>query len=304
VNLIWICHAVSANKETCIATGKSGNWGMTFSVKIDAQHIIQRPVLKVPATDTHKYLRGHCVVVSGPRFRTGAARLSASAALAVGAGLVTLVGDEAALCEHAAHVTAIMLRERDDTWSAIDNRVRAIAIGPGLDASATSRKAVLQLLAKDIPMVLDAGALTAFERHNDQLFEAVSNQVVFTPHEGEFSRLFPGIPLEDRIKAAQAAALVSGAVIILKGPHSIIASPSGNYAVNTHSSPWLATAGSGDVLTGLVCGLLAQGMDAFDGACAATWLHGDIGVRGGAGLTADSMIDIIPLVLKGCLQQS
>jgi ADP-dependent NAD(P)H-hydrate dehydratase / NAD(P)H-hydrate epimerase len=304
MNLIWICHGMFANKETCIATGKSGNGGMTFSVKLDALHIVQRPVLKPPATDAHKYLRGHGVVVSGPRFRTGAARLSANAALAVGAGLVTVIGDEAALSEYAAHVTAIMLRERDDTWSAIDNRVRAIAIGPGLDASATSRIAVLQLLAMDIPMVLDAGALTAFERHNAQLFEAVSNQVVLTPHEGEFSRLFPGIPLVDRIEAARTAALASAAEIILKGPHSIIASPSGNYAINTHASPWLATAGSGDVLTGLVCGLLAQGMDAFDGACAATWLHCDIGVRGGAGLTADTMIDIIPLVLKGCLQQS
>ncbi len=277
---------------------------MTFSVKLDAGHTVQRPLLKPPATDTHKYLRGHSVIVSGARFHTGAARLSASAALAVGAGLVTLIGDEAALCEHAAHVTAIMLRERDDIWSAIDNRVRAIAIGPGLDASAATRDAVLQLLAKGISMILDAGALTAFEGLGGQLFEAVCGQVVLTPHEGEFSRLFPGISLDDRIEAARAAALVSGAVIIFKGSHSIIASPSGNYAINTHSSPWLATAGSGDVLTGLVCGCLAQGMDGFDAACAATWLHGDIGVQGGAGLTADSMIDIIPLVLKGCLQQS
>jgi ADP-dependent NAD(P)H-hydrate dehydratase / NAD(P)H-hydrate epimerase len=295
------CHA--ANKETCIATGESVNWGMTFSVEMDGQHIIQCPVLSPPTANSHKYLRGHAVIVSGPQFRTGASRLSARSALSIGAGLVTLIGDRAALDEHAAQVTAIMLRERDAMWSAIDDRVRAIAIGPGLEPSAPVRDDVLQLLAKKIPLVLDAGALTSFESQHEQMFDAVHEDTVLTPHEGEFAKLFPDISLDNRIEAARAAALVSGAMIILKGPHTVIASPSGDYGVNTHASPWLATAGAGDVLAGLVCGLLAQGMGAYDAACAATWIHGDIGVRGGAGLTADTMIDIIPLVLQGCLQQ-
>jgi ADP-dependent NAD(P)H-hydrate dehydratase / NAD(P)H-hydrate epimerase len=277
---------------------------MTFTIKSDTKHVIERPLLSPPSCDAHKYIRGHAIVVSGRKFRTGAARLSARAALAVGAGLVTLTGDKSALEEHATQVTAIMLHERDAAWSTIDDRVTAIVMGPGLETTTETRDDVVHLLMQKIPMVLDAGALTAFAGQSDVLFNAVHDKTVITPHEGEFARLFPAIPLDNRIKAACAAALASGAVIVLKGPHTVIASPSGDYAVNTHASPWLATAGSGDVLTGLICGLLAQGMVPFDAACAAAWLHGDIGVRAGAGLTADSMIDIIPLILQGCLQQS
>jgi NAD(P)H-hydrate epimerase len=122
-----------------------------------------------------------------------------------------------------------------------------------------------------------------------------------TPHAGEFARLFPDIDLADRAAAALRAAERSGAVVLLKGPQTHIAAPDGRVAVNRHASPWLATAGSGDVLTGLICGLMAQGITAFDAACMAAWLHGDIGVRAGPGLTADCMINYIPLVLTGSL---
>ncbi len=277
---------------------------MRFSVIIDDEHYVQRPQLTVPDTSAHKYNRGHAVIVSGQRSRTGASRLAAYAALGVGAGLVTLVGDEAALVEQSAHVTAIMLRERDRNWSVIDDRVRALAVGPGLEPSELTREIVLELLEKHVPIVIDAGGLTAFSDAANMLFPNVDALCILTPHEGEFARLFPDIALDNRVDAAQKAASRSGAVVLLKGPNTVIAAQNGQYAINNHASPWLATAGSGDVLTGLICGLLAQGMAPFDAACAAAWLHGDIGVRAGAGLTADSMIDIIPLVLQGCLQQS
>lgn len=276
---------------------------MTFTLKTSREMLITQPRLTLPAPDTHKYLRGHAMVVSGPVLKTGASRLCAQAALAIGAGLVTILGDRPALCEQAAHVTAIMLREKDATLSAIDDRVRAIAIGPGAGADDSLRLLVLQLLALKKPVLLDADALTVFSDGNIQLFNAISEDVVMTPHLGEFARLFPDIATADPVAAAVEAARRSGSVVLLKGTHSVIAEPTGRYAINRHSSPWLATAGSGDILSGMVCGLLAQGVPAFDAAAIAAWLHGDIGIRAGAGLTADRMAEYIPLVLQGCLQE-
>lgn len=277
--------------------------GMSFRCQISDEHVIERPILLIPPVDTHKYARGSAIVFSGPALRTGASRLTAQAALAVGAGLVTLVGDDTALKEHAAHVTAIMLREADEHLSIMDERVRAAAIGPGGGVSSHTRDTVMHLLKKGVSLVLDADALTSFENCPAKLFEHLHDQVVLTPHEGEFARLFPAIDLADRRTAARLAAEVSGAVVLLKGPETVVAAPDGRLAVNRHASPWLATAGSGDVLTGLVCGILAQGHTAFEAACIACWLHGDIGVQGGPGLTADHMVGLIPLVLAECLSE-
>lgn len=274
---------------------------MSFLCTISDERVIERPMLLVPPADTHKYARGAAVVFSGPALRTGASRLTAQAALAVGAGLVTLVGEHEALNEHAAHVTAIMLREADAHFSVVDERVRAAAIGPGAGVSRQTRETVLDLLKKGMPLVLDADAITSFADDPEELFEQLHDQVVLTPHEGEFTRLFPVIDLADRLTAARLAAELSGAVMLLKGPETIVAAPDGQLAINQHASPWLATAGSGDVLAGLICGVLAQGNTAFEAACIASWLHGDIGVRGGPGLTADAMAGLIPLVLKDCL---
>lgn len=244
------------------------------------------------------------MVLSGPALRTGASRLAARAAFAVGAGAVTILGERDALLEHAAHVTAIMLREIDAGFSAIDERVRGLAVGPGAGVSDGLRDLVLTLLARNIPTVIDADAITSFEGKSDQLFNGLHGNCVMTPHEGEFVRLFPDIALDDRVTAASEAARRSGAVVLLKGPRSIIAAPDGEHAFNDHATPWLATAGSGDILTGLVCGLLAQGTPAFGAACIAAWLHGDIGARFGPGLIADDMPAQIPLVLQGCLTES
>jgi ADP-dependent NAD(P)H-hydrate dehydratase / NAD(P)H-hydrate epimerase len=277
---------------------------MGFTLNLAADGMILTPVLTPPPTDTHKYARGAAVVFSGPALHTGASRLSATAALAVGSGLVTIVGDRAALAEHAAHVTAIMLRQRDAEFSVIDDRVRSLLIGPGAGVSDDLMENVATLLARRMPIVLDADALTAFSSKPDMLFAILHDRAVLTPHEGEFARLFPDISLEDRAKAATDAAARAGAVVLLKGAKTVIAAPDGRFAANTHASPWLATAGSGDVLAGLICGLLAQGSSAFDAAAIACWLHGDIGIRAGPGLTADAMAGYLPLVLRAILQEA
>ncbi len=276
---------------------------MGFRCQISADGLIARPLLSAPPSDSHKYARGHALVVSGPPLRTGASRLTAQAALGVGAGLVTIIGEVEALKEHAAHVTAIMLREIDAELSVLDDRVRALAIGPGAGLDVTTRLTVLALLERRLPIVLDADALTSFADDPDTLFAALHDKAVLTPHEGEFARLFADLDLRQRHHAAGRAATRCGSVVLLKGPQTMIAAPDGRLAVNAHASPWLATAGSGDVLAGLICGLLAQGAEAFEAACVAAWLHGDIGMRGGPGLTADGMIGQLPLVLQACLAE-
>ncbi len=238
--------------------------------------------------------------MSGPKLHTGASRLVAQAALAVGAGLVTIFGDKDALSEQAAHVTAIMLREHDGNFDFIDDRVRALAVGPGAGVSLRLADDVLTLLSTKLPIVLDADALTCFASQPELLFASLHDRAVLTPHEGEFLRLFSDLLLADKLNAVRASAARAGSVILLKGPQTIVAAPDGRLAVNCHASPWLATAGSGDVLTGIICGLLAQGQDVFEAAAIGTWLHGDIGVRFGPGLTADKMADLLPEVLKSC----
>lgn len=275
---------------------------MAFTLNLAGDDTILRPGLAAPDAEAHKYSRGHAMVWSGPPLRTGASRLSAQAALAVGAGLVTIIGERTALAEQAAHVTAIMLREADADLRVIDDRVTALAIGPG--AGRDIADTVCKLLNRGASTVLDADALTAFEANSARLFKHLNANDVMTPHAGEFARLFPDMPLEDRQRAAALAAQRSGAVVLLKGPDTTVAAPDGRVAINRHASPWLATAGSGDVLTGLVCGLLAQATPAFDAACIGAWLHGDIGVRAGPGLTADGMISQIALVLRGCLDEA
>ncbi|MFC4292041.1 NAD(P)H-hydrate dehydratase [Sphingorhabdus arenilitoris] len=266
-------------------------------MSLDQNNIIGKPEITAPSVSGNKYDRGWAVVFSGPPLRTGASRLSAQAALSVGAGLVTIMGAKEALQEQSAHVSAIMLAERSDDLHAIDSRVTSLAIGPAYGIGERCRADVLVLAGQGRLMVIDADAITAFAKSPATLFTALHDQIVLTPHDGEFARLFPDISLSDRLHAVTAAAQRSGAVILLKGPQSVIAAPDGRIAINTHSSPWLATAGSGDVLTGIICGIMAQGVGGFRAACCAAWLHGDIAVRFGAGLTADLMVKQIPMTL-------
>lgn len=245
----------------------------------------------------HKYARGHALILSGGPLSTGAARLSATAALRVGAGVTSLAGSRDALMVHAAHVTAIMLKEVA-TPQALkdlleDPRLNALAAGPGLGLTDEARAMIEVLLESGAALTLDADALTLFKDDPDYLFRTLKARdklTILTPHEGEFKRLFgPLLETDNKLEITRAAAVKSGSVIVLKGADTVIASPDGRAAVNGNAPPWLATAGSGDVLTGIITGLCAQGMPAFEAACAAVWLHGESGNRLGPYLVADDL---------------
>jgi len=258
--------------------------------------------------ESHKYTRGHALVLSGPATKTGAARLAARGALRVGAGLVTLASPDAALAENAAQLTAIMLRacetadDLDDLLT--DERLNVVLAGPGLGTGEPTRERVAVAAAAGRSLVLDADALTSFAGQAPLLAAHLADgdaQAVLTPHEGEFARLFSGTDATaeagDKVARTRAAAALTGAVVVLKGSDTVIASPDGRAAINDHGSPYLGTAGSGDVLGGLIAGLLAQGMPPFEAAAAGVWLHGDAGLRHGPGLIAEDIPELMPAVL-------
>jgi NAD(P)H-hydrate epimerase len=265
-----------------------------------------RAAYPVPAAEGHKYGRGHLVAVSGGLSTTGAARLSARGALRIGAGLVTVASPPDALLVNAAQLTAIMVRRFDgpDGLSELlsDRRRNAVVIGPGLGLE-VARPLVAAALASGAATVVDADAITAFADDPPALFAAIRGPVVLTPHAGEFDRLFPGVAdaAANKIEAARTAARTSGAVVLLKGPDTVVAAPDGRAAVNADAPPWLATAGSGDVLAGLVGGLLAQHMPPFEAASAAVWLHGRAAHAFGPGLVAEDLPEALPRVLAPLL---
>lgn len=244
-----------------------------------------KPKLPAFVPEAHKFNRGHAVVFSGTQFRTGASRLTAQSALKIGAGLVTLVGNGDALQIQANHTTAIMLEEISTVEAfshfMLDNRKNAVCIGPAAGIGDDTRQHVRAALASEAFVVLDADALTSCSEKPRELFEWIKNRaantVVMTPHEGEFSRLF-GTSVKNsvsKIERARLAASLSGAIIILKGSDTVIAHPDGRAIINTNAPPSLATAGSGDVLAGLVTGLLAQSVPTFEAAASAVWIHGE-----------------------------
>lgn len=246
--------------------------------------------------DGHKYSRGHALIVSGGPSRTGAARLAAEAALRAGSGLVTLASPPDALATNASQLTSVMLARMDgneglkDILS--DQRISAIGMGPAMGHGEPAREKVVAALNCGRNVVLDADALTCFEDKHDDLFElikAANSEVVMTPHLGEFVRLFGGDGKQARLHAACQAADRSGATVVFKGPDTVVAEPGGQAAINTNAPPWLATAGSGDVLTGVISGLLAQGMSGFDAACAGVWLHGAAAACLGPGMTSEDL---------------
>ena len=252
----------------------------------------------------HKYTRGHCLVVSGPAHATGAARLAARAALRVGAGLVTVAGDLAAVSTLSASLTAVMVREAG-TAAALqallqDKRLNAVVVGPGSGIGKGTQEKVAAVLASGAFVVLDADALSSFADRPEGLFKLLNGRCVLTPHDGEFERLFPGLlaKSENKVEAARSAAARSGAVVLLKGADTVIASPDGTATVNTNAPADLATAGSGDVLAGIIAGLLAQGMMPFYAARLGPYLHGACGRIAGPGLIAEDLADLLPRVLE------
>ncbi|MBP1805529.1 NAD(P)H-hydrate dehydratase [Rubellimicrobium aerolatum] len=276
----------------------------------------------------HKYAHGHALLLSGGCGRGGAARLAARGALRIGAGLVTLAVPPAALQENAARLDAIMLRSVRDaevlTDLLQDSRLNALAAGPGLGTSDREAALLSALLDASRPdagnhparkgraLVLDADALTLLA-HHPALRAKLHARCVLTPHDGEFARLFPAIaerwrapattgPAYSKLDAARDAARECGAVVLLKGPDTVIAEPNGtaaiHAAVHDRAAPWLATAGSGDVLAGFITGLLARGLAPFEAACAAAWLHVEAARSFGPGLIAEDLPEELPKVFR------
>jgi NAD(P)H-hydrate epimerase len=253
-----------------------------------------------PQIEDHKFVRGHAVVAGGGLAVTGATRLAAYAALRIGAGLVTVAAPPDAFSTYAASLTAVMNRKADGAAGLdamlVDARMNAVLLGPGLGVGAATRDKVAVASGKGRRIVLDADALTSYAENPADLFNLIDENCVLTPHEGEFLRIFPDLARGDKLSRARAAAKRSGAVIILKGADTVIASPDGRVAINDNAPPWLATAGSGDVLAGFVLGLLSQGMPAFEAACAAVWCHGACGSVVGRGLIAEDLAGRMPEV--------
>ncbi len=297
---------------------------------------VWRESFPIPRVDGHKYSRGHAVVLSGGPAHTGAARLGARGALRAGAGLVTVATPGDALAVHAAALTAIMTRVCDDADGLAsllaDRRKNALVMGPGLGVGEKTRALVRAALnaggesgAPPRAFVLDADALTSFEDDAFGLAQMIRRRgrgVVLTPHDGEFARLFDragqndrgkwlaldilqqvllahldGLHSESKLDRARAAAGLSGAVVLLKGPDTVVADPGGLATIGEDLPPWLATAGSGDVLAGIAGGLLAQSMPPFEAASAAVWLHGAAARHFGPGLVAEDIPENLPPVL-------
>jgi NAD(P)H-hydrate epimerase len=231
---------------------------------------------------------------------TGAARMAARAAARIGAGLTTIAVPEIAFPLYAAALTSIMaqpLRQAGDLGRLLsDSRYTAFLIGPGAGVDDATRQATLELLGTARPVLIDADAITVFASKAAELAAAIRGPCVMTPHEGEFTRVFDA--QGDKLARARKAAAQSGAVIVLKGADTVIAAPDGRAVVNTNAPATLATAGSGDVLGGLILGLLAQGMDAFGAAAAGVWIHGAAADAFGPGLIAEDLPDLVPPVLR------
>lgn len=251
--------------------------------------LIARPQLHAPAPDAHKYSRGMVAVISGEM--RGAALLAASAAMRI-AGYVALVGDGEGGPLALVH----------KTWEEVegDDRIGALLIGAGLGRSKRSASALAAALASAPPLVLDGDALTLIGNSGKLDFRDKTRAVILTPHEGEFRTLFPTLS-GSKAERAFAAAALSGATIILKGSQTVIAAPNGDIMQSAIASPWLASAGTGDVLAGLVAGLLSTGMAALEAASAAVWLHGEAARLAGPALIADDLLAQLPHAIKGCL---
>ncbi len=261
-----------------------------------------------PAVTGHKYARGHAVVVSGGVSTTGAARLAARGALRAGAGLVTIASPGDALTVNAASSLAVMVRPVEGATQLAefltDSRRNAVVLGPGGGVGQAMREQVAAALSSAAAVVLDADALTSFvpAALAEMIAKRDNRNVVLTPHDGEFARLFKAIAEDTHVYAklekARAAAQMCGAVLLLKGADTIVAAPDGRASIADNAPPYLATAGSGDVLAGMIGGLLAQGLPAFEAAGTAVWLHGEAASEFGPGLIAEDLPEALPAVYR------
>jgi ADP-dependent NAD(P)H-hydrate dehydratase / NAD(P)H-hydrate epimerase len=269
-----------------------------------------RRMFPVPRIDGHKYARGHVLILSGDIAATGAARLAARGALRAGAGLATLASPRDALAVNAAALIAVMVRAVDTVvefaQALSDKRFNVCVIGPGAGIGQRTADLVHAALSARRPVVLDADALTSFAAAPNRLFEAIKAwpeaQVVLTPHEGEFPRLFSDLsamtPGRSKLERVRAAAERSAAVVLLKGPDTTVAAADGRATIAANAPPWLATAGAGDVLAGIIAGLMAQGVPAFEAASIGVWMHGEAAREAGPGLIAEDLPETLPAVFR------
>lgn len=304
------CGALDIRSIGLEARGSAQNRSAAQSVTAEDAMPLARKVVA-----GHKYSHGHALVLSGPPGHGGAARLAGRGALRIGSGLVTVACPDAALTEHAAHLTAIMCRPFEDVGALVevlsDNRLNALCLGPGLGLTDEARRIATACLAAQRATVLDADALTAHSDDPASLFGQLHAHCVLTPHMGEFARLFPDIaaelsnrpetgPAYSRVDAVRAAATRAGCTVLLKGPDTVIAAPDGQARVHAaaygRATPWLATAGSGDVLAGFVTGSLARGFEPLAAASAAAWLHAECALGFGPGLIAEDLPEMLPRV--------
>lgn len=260
-----------------------------------------RNFLPWPGAETHKHARGRLGVVSGRAHQTGAARLAARAGLRVGAGVVRIFCPPDAVAVIAPAIEAIMLTPfaTADGLAREVEEMDAVVVGPAAGLDETTVNNVQALALSGAALVIDADGLSVFKGRSAELFAVLDRDDVLTPHEGEFDRLFPGLLRKGRTSAAVEAARRAQAIVVLKGAETVIAAPDGRLRINRNGSPWLATAGTGDVLSGMIGGLIAQRMDSFDAACAAVWIHADAADRFGPGLIAEDLSEIMPQSLKG-----
>jgi len=256
-----------------------------------------------PTAASHKHSRGRMIVVSGNAWSTGAARLTARAGLRIGAGLVTLLSSPEALAVNGAHLEAVMLQpfETESELESAASSADVAVIGPAAGVDEATVSNLFALARTGAALVVDADALTVFRHDVSELFSVLDRDDVLTPHQGEFERLFPGLlrSSPDRTSATLEASKRAGSIVLLKGNETVIAAPDGRCVVNRAGSVWLATAGSGDVLAGLIAGLIAQGMDSFDAACAAVWIHSEAANLHGPGLISEDLPGLVPQVLAG-----
>ena len=251
---------------------------------------IGRPHLAAPGPDAHKYSRGYVAVVAGEM--PGAAALTASAALRVGAGYVRLASETL-----LANVPQAVVQGGQIATLLDDKRIDAIALGPGLGRNAQAEQRLVEILSHPQPAVLDADALVALAGRLELL---EGKDAILTPHTGEFERLFPAIE-GSKVERTRSAAAQAGVVVVFKGPDTVIAAPDGRAAIAPAAPAWLASAGTGDVLTGIIAAMRARGLPAYEAACAGVWLHGQAGWEAGAGLIADDLVEALPAILARCL---
>lgn len=305
------CHMLQPAKDLCgeivvVDIGTPAKIYDQIAPKIFENHPdLWRFSLPNAEVSSTKYTRGHALIWGGCPM-TGAARLASRAALRIGAGVVTLAVPEDALPIYASSVTSVIVKPiagtADVTRSLRDDSLSALLIGPGAGVTLATKARVLAMLARDLPMVLDADALSVFQDDPLALDRVLRPNCVLTPHEGEFFRLFDA--KGGKLDRCLAAARRCGAVVVLKGSDTVIAAPDGRAVINGNAPPWLATAGSGDVLAGMITGLLAQGMEAFWAASAAVWLHGAAAQNFGLGMISEDLPDLLPQVQQRISPQS